>query len=369
MRIGILTFHRSENYGSVLQAYSLCRALNKLNPENEIEIIDYSNEHQRELYSVFLRNNSPKNIAKNARSLLNISQLSKRSSGFDDFINLLPLSSEKFESDGELKNHKSEYDLVICGSDQIWNPQSVDFSLSFFGVDFSCRKVSYAPSIRNASKKDFSPYKEEIKRALAEFSHISLREKETIPVLQNYCDKEIKSVCDPTLLLNAEDFDLICSKNKPPKKDYIFYYSIDYNEESVEMVKHISASLKMPVYIIFSTNKTYSVYFKGFKLSADNAPGDFINLIKNASLVLSTSFHGVALSVIYRKNFFALRTRDYTDARINDLLEKIGLEGRYLDYYSYKDKDFNIPVVYSNSSIEALRNNSLNYLKECISDD
>ncbi len=365
MKIGILTFHKSENYGSAFQAYALCRALNIINSENSIEIIDYQNEAQRELYRTFRPFNSPKNTAKNIRSLLNISQLNRRSAAFQDFQRLLPLSKKSYNSDSELSEAYKDYDLLICGSDQIWNPQSLDFSMAYFGVGFKCKKVSYAPSIRDAGIESFEPYREDVSDALAEFKRVSLREKSSIPVLKELCSKRIRTVCDPTLLLTYEEYDKICSQNKPKGK-YIFYYSIDYNEQSVEMVKRISEKLNLPVYIIFSSNKTYSVYFKGFKLVKKNAPGDFISLIKNASLVLSTSFHGVAFSVIYRKPFFALKTRGYTDARINCLLEQINLEDRYIDYGDYMNSDFGEPVNYSEEAIEKLKNDSLDYLKECL---
>lgn len=367
MKIGILTFHKSENYGSVLQAYALCKKLISLDSNNQVEIVDYSNEKQRALYAGFHKMNSAKNIAKNARSLLNISQLTKRSNAFYDFFNLLPLSEEEFNSDEELKNHKSSYDLLILGSDQIWNPQSVDFSMAYFGVDFKCKKVAYAPSIRDAKASDFEPYKDEIKAALSKIKKLSLREKNTVPVLKQFTRKKIECVCDPTLLLSAEEFDLICSKSKI-KKDYIFYYSIDYNPQSVEMVKYISKALNLPVYFIFSSNKAYDVYFKGFRLSKSNAPGDFISLVKNAALVLSTSFHGVAFSVIYRKPFFALKTRGYTDSRINELLTELQLENRYLDYQSYQNTDFSAPPEYSDELIEKMKDRSVNYLKECLND-
>lgn len=368
MKIGILTFHKSENYGSALQAFALCRALKAVEPSNGVEIIDYSNERQKELYSIFVKNSSPKNLIKNLRSFLNLAQLKRRKRGFNEFINSkLPLSAEHFESEKQLKAHKSEYDLIICGSDQIWNPQSVDFSLSFFGVDFKCAKASYAPSIRDAEESDFKPYENEIRKALSDFGKISLREKRSLPVLQKYTEKPIDCVCDPTLLLDCADYNSICTNNKLPE-DYIFYYSIDYNPQSVEMVKHISKATNKPVFIIFSTNKTYSVYFKGFHLAKNNAPGDFVNLIKNASLVLSTSFHGVAFSVIYRKPFFALKTRGYTDSRINDLLNEIGLGERYIDFETYENTDYLAPVSYDEEAIMRLRSYSLNYLKDCLND-
>lgn len=366
-KIGILTFHSSENYGSVLQAYALSK---KINDEDSFccEIIDYSNKNQRDLYAIFLKNNSIKNIIKNVRAFLNYSQLKRRKQNFSYFINsVLPVSQEKYYCDDDLKSHHTDYDLIICGSDQIWNPQSLDFSLSFFGIDFSCRKAAYAPSIRNASVNDFEPYKKQVTEALKSFSHISVREIHSIPVLQTLTDKEVCCVCDPTLLLKKEDYNQICTDNKLPK-DYIFYYSIDYNHESVEMVKEISNKLNKPVMIIFSTNKTYSVYFKGFQLSKNNAPGDFINLVKHASLVLSTSFHGVAFSVIYRKNFFALKTNGYTDSRIDNLLKALNLSDRYIEYNNYDSSILTKPVSYNENTIHDYINHSIQYLNRCLND-
>lgn len=367
-KIGIMTFHRSENYGSVLQAYALAKAVDKISGDNTAQIIDYSNPHQRELYSIFLKNNSLKNIVKNIRAALNYSQLKRRKNNFNHFINdVLPVSKEKYYNSNDLKKHKENYDKIICGSDQIWNPQSVDFSMSFFAVDFDCKKYAYAPSIRNAQAKDFENYSEEVSKSLDDFERLSLREKESIPVLQQLTNKKIECVCDPTLLLNRDDFDEICSDNKI-SGDYIFYYSIDYNAESVEMVKYIADKLNMPVYIIFSTNKTYNVYFKGFHLSKANAPGDFISLVKNAKLVLSTSFHGAAFSVIYRKNFFALKANGYKDYRIADILHEIGLQSRYIDIDDMKKINLEEDVEYDENAIKKMREKSINYLEECLND-
>ncbi|MGN0524137.1 MAG: polysaccharide pyruvyl transferase family protein [Eubacterium sp.] len=367
-KIGILTFHRSENYGSVLQAYALSKSIDKICGNGTAEIIDFSNRNQRDLYAIFLKSGSVKNIVKNCRAALNYAQLKRRKKGFTDFIeHTLPIGSEQYLSEDDIHSSTAVYDKIICGSDQIWNPQSQDFSMSFFGVDFDCPKSSYAPSIRNASIEDFNGYEDSIINALASFDRISLREKNSIPVFNQLTDKKIDCVCDPTLLLSKEDYNEICPSNPLPK-EYIFYYSIDYNKQSVEMVKCISKRLSLPVVILFTTNKTYNVYFKGFKLSKNNSPGDFINLIKNAKLVLSTSFHGTAFSVIYRKNFFALKTNNYTDARIDDLLTALNLSNRYLDYNSYQDADLNIPVKYDEAAIEDMINYSKNYLFRCLND-
>lgn len=365
--VGILTFHSSENYGSVLQAYALSKKINDTKGFC-CEIIDYSNKNQRALYAIFLKNNSPKNIVKNVRALLNFAQLKRRKNNFNYFINsVLPLSQEKYYCDEDLKNNNANYDLVVCGSDQIWNPRSLDFSLGFFGVDFPCKKAAYAPSIRNSVVRDFEPCKEQVKTALQDFNYISVREGQSVPVFEKLTDKKVYCVCDPTLLLQKSDYDLICTNNKLPD-NYIFYYSIDYNPQSVEMVKEISKKLDKPVIIIFSTNKTYSVYFKGFHLAKNNAPGDFVNLVKNASLVLSTSFHGVAFSVVYRKNFFALKTNGYTDSRIDNLLKNLNLSDRYIEHKKYDRNILTNPVAYDENAINDYIDYSVQYLNRCLND-
>ena len=110
-KIGILTFHRSENYGSVLQAWALCQQINAL-PDCQAELIDYSNRAQQDLYALFLPPKSVKNIAKNLRACLLLPYLLRRKAAFRDFIGALPKSAPmQTEADfaaAEKKIHKTK---------------------------------------------------------------------------------------------------------------------------------------------------------------------------------------------------------------------------------------------------------------------
>lgn len=125
-KIGILTFHRSENYGSVLQAWALCQQINTL-PGCQAELIDYSNRAQQDLYALFLPPKSVKNIAKNLRACLLLPYLLRRKAAFRDFIGALPKSAP-MQTEADFAAHRADYRAVVCGSDQIWNPGSLDFS-------------------------------------------------------------------------------------------------------------------------------------------------------------------------------------------------------------------------------------------------
>ena len=165
-KIGILTFHRSENYGSVLQAWALCQQINTL-PDCQAELIDYSNRAQQDLYALFLPPKSVKNIAKNLRACLLLPYLLRRKAAFRDFIGSLPKSAP-MQTEADFAAHRADYRAVVCGSDQIWNPGSLDFSTHFFAPDFAAQKISYAPSLRSATAAEFADI--DLKGLLADFA-------------------------------------------------------------------------------------------------------------------------------------------------------------------------------------------------------
>lgn len=328
-KVGILTFHRSENYGSVLQAYALCRKINSYKGF-QAELIDFSNARQKELYAVFLPWNSAKNILKNIRACTILPNLTARKKNFSQFIEALPKSKRQICTDADFKSIATDYDIVVCGSDQIWNPQSLDFSIHFFAPLMQAKKIAYAPSLRNARPADFNGI--DIKKPVEDFARLSVREAESVSVFQQLTGRTPQVVLDPTLLLQAEDYtDLI---KKAPQGDYLFYYSIDYNEQACRAVKQVAKRLGLPVKILFTGNKTYGALKYGFQLCKNNAPGDFLALVKHAKLVLSTSFHGTAFAVIFRRPFYALKAMRgdalYTDARLQTFLKAIKLEERYI---------------------------------------
>lgn len=290
-KIGILTFHRSENYGSVLQAWALCQQINTL-PGRQAELIDYSNRAQQDLYALFLPPKSVKNIAKNLRACLLLPYLLRRKAAFRDFIGALPKSAP-MQTEADFAAHRADYRAVVCGSDQIWNPGSLDFSTHFFAPDFAAQKISYAPSLRSATAAAFANI--DLKGLLADFAAVSVREQESVAVIEQLTGRTPKVVLDPTLLPAEQDFAPILGT--APKGDYLFFYSIDYPPEVCRTVQQTARRLHLPVYILFTGNKTYRALPYGFRLARHQTPGDFLALVKGAKLVLSTSFHGTVFAL------------------------------------------------------------------------
>lgn len=330
-KVGILTFHRAHNYGSVLQAYALKETIGEIKGF-ECMIINFIPPNQ-ERYHIFLRNNSIKNVVKNIRSLLNYKLLKKKKELFDVFIReKLRPTEETYTTAEEIQVFDKDYYAIVCGSDQIWNPAACDFHIAYFmPYNKKVRKIAYAPSI---NRGEFSQdVKMQISNALESFASISTREYRGQHLLELITGKaqKIEVVLDPSLLLTAESYNQFCSTRRV-EGNYIFFYSVDFKSEAVEMVHTISKQLGMPVYVVFTTNKTYKIYHSKMKISQDCGVGDFLSLIRYAKLVLTTSFHGTAFSVIYRKQFFALYGNEdkevKVDPRIHTLLDKIDLGDR-----------------------------------------
>ena len=142
----------------------------------------------------------------------------------------------------------------------------------------------------------------------------------------------ILQVLYDTLLPAAQDFAPILGT--APEGDYLFFYSIDYPPEVCRTVQQTARRLHLPVYILFTGNKTYRALRYGFRLARHQTPGDFLALVKGAKLVLSTSFHGTVFALRFGTPFYALKAKRgaayYTDPRIATLLQTAGVAERYL---------------------------------------
>lgn len=352
--IATITFHASHNYGSVLQAYALQNAI-KREFYCDCEIINFIKPEQVEMYSIFEKNNSIKKILKNIRTILFKYQIIKnRHNSFNVFIkDRLKLSENEYHSEKELEKARFNYDTIICGSDQIWNLGIKDFDYAYFlGFIKNVKKIAYSPSFGGSNPIKNSDDKNKIKNYLKDFTALSVRENLGIEILNNLTNKEIEEVVDPTLLLESREWDIIAS-DRIIKKDYIFFYSIDYNDDVVRMVKKISKQLNLPVVVLYTTAKTYKIMFSGFELSKKESPEDFLSLIKYAKLVLSNSFHGNVFSIIYRKPFYVLRGtyngKINNDNRLTTLLEKFNIPDREININTINDIKISTQLDYSNS--------------------
>ena len=200
MRIGILTFHRSYNYGAFMQCYSLVNKLKSDFPTCQVEVIDYNTKRSADSYRVILSNQT-----KESKQRMQVM--------FDRFDEIrtqyLPVSPEYIETDDKdelFRRIKKRYDIIIVGSDAVWNWVEQPFPNAYMldNCDDSVIKMSYAASSHGQSYKGFDEKtKEYIRKSLSSFKYLGVREQETENLLRFVgVQNNIFQNCDPTVLLD-----------------------------------------------------------------------------------------------------------------------------------------------------------------------
>lgn len=333
-KIGLITFHSSHNYGSNLLVWSFQRYLSKFKSVQS-EVIDFRTHKRDELYSLFKKNNNLKNIIKNFLIICNFKKLKIKYLRHEMFIEkYLKKTSKIYKTNKELKAEKFNYDVFISCGDQIWNTFSIDFDWSYF-LNFSndVKKASYSVSMGPLNKKIENKKIQKIQKYVLSYDYISVRESGTCDKIKKIINEgtKININIDPVFLVKKAEwekqFELIPTK----KNKYIFYYSLNPSKENNKLLNKISKILNMPVVISKMTNQ-FDI-FNNFEKQFDSGPIEFLNLIYNAELVISSSFHGNVFAMVFQKPFYALNGKK--DNRINHLLKKFLLEDRYLDINNY----------------------------------
>ena len=347
-KIGIITFHNSYNCGSMLQAYALQQVIDRMTGRKS-EIVDFSNEGQQKLYGVRQPNDSLKNIIKNIILAPRLKKIARNYESYERFKKRnFRLSNRPIHKSVDLSD--ADYDIVVAGSDQIWNIMIADGDDAYFLPWVkNARKVAYAPSFGAKNIAEFADDPTRYADYLRGFSNLSIRERNGLEWLQNLTGKSAELLLDPTLLLNQDDYAEIESHKLKLLPRYIFYYSPGYSRDINKLVHRISQKYKLPV-IAFNTKTFYvkGMQFSGFKLPEIENPSTYLQLIKNAEIIITTSFHGTVFSTIYRKKFWTVKNGGMfgNDDRVKTLMHLLDLEDRMIptefdDAFDYlKEKDY-----------------------------
>ena len=371
MKTGTITFHAPNNNGSFLQAYALQNILiDECHVENEI--IDFYSEQQARQYSVFRKPRSVGDIGRNLISVAHYAGLSKRHQRFDAMRKQHLILSRRCTMEKEVYDLVSKYDLIVCGSNQIWNTGARDYSdVYFMAGGGQNRKISYAASFgSHIENVDL----DKVRKNIAEFSNISVREKAGKELLHSISpDKEVQIVCDPTLLLDKNRYDLLIQKEKVIPEPYIFLYTINYNEEVLTVAQKLSNELGLPAYAAFTGYSCVKCKKYGIKVLYDVGPEECLWLIKHAAYTCSNSFHGIAFSVIFEKQFCRPTSVDINgnlsiDYRIDGFLGQIGLDERNVCVNDACTEMIQKSIDYNkvNEKLNAIRENGIGYLKTAL---
>ncbi len=329
MKIGILTFNSAHNYGAVLQAWALQEYL--LGEGHQVEIINYRLPAIDNLYSLYKPKNPYKkrllNKAVHAVQYLQVKKADplkvKKYRAFEKFINQSLNTTEPITSYSELNQKKFDFDIMIAGSDQIWNgglTKGINSAYFLaFGKD-STKRVSYAASIG----RDEIPEVEHtlFQRYLRNFDYISVREEKAKEAVSKLTDKEITVVLDPTLLLNRDKYDKL-KKDPKVKQDYIYVHNVHITKVDKRlnaMAEEMSKRLGIPIV----HNRSDYNFSNELKKFLDGGPDEFIGYIANAKYVITNSFHATVFSIIYQRNFITI-PHFQNPERMRHLLDSLGI--------------------------------------------
>jgi hypothetical protein len=329
MKVGVVTWFKYENYGTVLQAIALQNYLKKLN--YNVELINFSLDD-----SINIKKNKFDNIF--SRVILKLNKIffkkdfEKKSSSFKKIINDNCILSNYINSDDEYIKICNKYDVIIFGSDQIWNQ---NWYHSYYYANFdeikTC-KISYAPSFGNSKICDI----DKLKKILSKFYKISIREEKEQDILKNIINRDVDVVVDPTLLLNIKDWEQYEEKYSIKYNNYILCYMLTDNKNHWKAIKNYAKLNGKKIIIIPHEGLSYIV---DKNVIRDCSVGNFLYLIKNAYMVFTDSFHACVFSLIYRKKFYVFErhnplNENNQNSRIYNLLKMAKCEQCLIKYNS-----------------------------------
>lgn len=380
MKIGVITIEKVNNYGAELQATATIKVLQGMGYETEI--IDYCyyknwnfkdtrisapfvsmSVKGRLMYWVKYR--LVNRIVAKILPLL-YPTVKRRIQRFEDFHKINTKMSKRYLSMPELYQTKMDYDVYVVGSDQVWNP-SASSSIEPYFLTFApkeAKKISYASSF-GVSNIPASLY-EKYKRLLSNIDYLSVREQTGVCLVKTLTGRDATCVLDPTLLLNKKQWGNIMLAYPHMPSRYILVYQLLPSETLPSLAKSIAEEMKCPIYYL--AKRAYAVNApNGMRMIKDAGPAEFLWLIKNASCVVTNSFHGTAFSVNFCTPFYTvLNSKRGSNARITSLLNSVNLMGRIvyegdkLPFFSFYDAN------YVQKHIEMLRKDSTSYLEKAL---
>ena len=372
MKTGLVTFYHIHHYGALLQAAATERAVEQLG--GACEIVDYFVNQNNAL---FRRPTGLGSAAADAHTALHYQALRTRYQRFEDFARRnLRISGHRFESLEELRSAELPYDVILAGSDQIWNPKIFPdgrFDPVFFGAFSQRRKIAYAPSF--GVPRIPEGMEDELRGYLAAFSHLSVRERQGQRIVEEISGRHVPVVLDPTLLLTREQWSAMADtpreypgkigKNTPG--GYILCYCISRPGTLAPYIQSLAERTGLPVVQLCGVRQ--KVHPKA-RCVLDAGPAEFLGLFQNASYVCTNSFHGTVFSVQFQKPFFTAvapsELAEPESSRTFSLLSTLGLTERIIGKGDTAGLEDPIDWEAVGTRLETARQSSLDYLRAAL---
>lgn len=332
MKIDIVTLHRAQNYGSVLQAFALQKQIEKLG--HQAYILDYYPERYtnkgllKRLKNKSSRFNNPL-VLLIAKLLIYPSYL-KKGIQFNKFMHYLNLEKPSFATNEEGMGRFTDADAYCAGSDQIWNSHWNEGVEKVLFLDFVPKGklcLSYAASIglSNIPANEI----DETKLLLDKFEFLSLREDKGVELVRELGRTDAVQCLDPTLLMSKEEWSLYADDSYKGK-EYVLTYNLHHDPEIDKCAKAIASKYHLQIRNI--SYNWHDIVRHGHLDWCPTVEG-FLGLIKNAKYVVADSFHATAFSIIFEKSFVVI-TPEVASSRLSSLLKMLGLDDHNINKFT-----------------------------------
>ena len=356
MNVGILTFPNSASYGAALQMYALYHTVEILG--HTPEVINYKNSYMKQQKHVSTRIRFRRNMS----NLLHFQMFRK----FDLFErrNMIKYPGMQISNPQRLIEISKRYDAVICGSDQVWNPDITGGDLSYFlnFCDDNTKRVAYAPSF---GLSEFSgEFSEAIRDDLEKFHALSVREEPGQSLISILLEKDVPLVCDPTLLMDANDWECLEKPHPAADGEYVFYYTVKTSSNMWNQCKAFAKERGLKIVTVGGNPLKKSIdQVENIQNVVDIDPGEWLYLLHHARYVFTNSFHGTAFSINYHKDFF-VELSSLTNSRLTQILQMLGLSAQVVGVESLNGAA--VDYSFADRVLPEIRSMSMNYLSDSL---
>lgn len=319
MKIGIITQPFHSNYGGILQNYALQQVLMRMGHEvwtidyNSFDWVGWCDKVWRIIAHKMLGHNV--NFGRTPPEQKRIEMPLRRF--VNKYITLTKPRTKKFE---RKTVKKYAFEALVVGSDQVWRPKynyNVTDCFLKFAKGLPLKRVAYAASFGTDDWEFTERQTAECAQLAKQFERISVREKSGVALCKVHFGIEAAHVLDPTLLLHTDDYMKLCM-NIPRRNPFVFAYILDESDEKRNQIEE------------FAKHKGFDYFIKNAEPSANmnDTVEEWLSYFRDAAFVITDSFHGVAFSINFNKDFYVFVNAKRGKSRFDSLLEQLGLEGR-----------------------------------------
>lgn len=350
-KIGILTYHKSLNYGAVMQAYALYSEIKKRFPNEDVEIIDYMSKRMDRYYKMIT-------LYRGKDSIFHIKERFDMYAAFKKGLKEFPLSKTKIVSDNnKAVQHwlKNRYDVIIVGSDAVWNYSKRGLPNPYFpSDDTNCRYMSYAASCNGLPIQKFDDIKpcekEIIESSFQRFSYIGVRDTQTEALVKYISPQsQVYHNCDPSLFLSNLKFSNRNSLIRKLKEKYHFdpdrpTIAFMLSNQNGDFKKELANKIKARYGEHYQTVSLYSYNpYADIPYIADLTPQEWSIVFGLFDLTVSKYFHGLLFSLLNGTPAIAVGAEkgiDNMPNKIMDVLQRLKMADHYFPTKNGKFSDW-----------------------------